>query len=193
MSVEYDETVLIGAVGLFERAVGYTRLSLRYVSHTALTSPTPCSGWNLGALLRHMDDSLAALQEAADVGYVALQPRTDDWAVDIVAALRARACALLGAWAGKPGDGEVSVAGRLVSGGILASTGALEVAVHGWDVARACGHHRPLPPRFAEELLELVPLLVSDDDRPVRFASPVHVPTLAPAGDRLLGFLGRPS
>lgn len=191
MSVEYGETALIGAVGLFERAIGYTRLCLGDVSHTKLTGPTPCSGWSLGALLRHMNDALIALQEAADVGYVALQPATDDWSVDIVAALRARACALLGAWAGRSGDSEVSVAGCPVPAEILASTGALEVAVHGWDVARACGRRRPLPPRLAEELLDLAPLLVSDDDRPVRFAAPVDVGALGSPGHRLLGFLGR--
>lgn len=182
---------LAGAVGLFERAIGYTRSSLRYVTHTAMACPTPCADWNLGALLRHMDDALIALQDAADIGYVDLQPRTDDPAVDIVAALRVRACALLGAWAGKDGDGEISVAGSPMAAGVLASTGALEVAVHGWDVARACGRDWQLPPRLAEDLLELAPLLVSDDDRPVRFAPPVDVRPLAPPGERLLAFLGR--
>ena len=139
----YAPTALIGAVGLFERAIGYTRSNLGYVTSTAMACPTPCAGWDLGDLLRHMDDALIALQEAADIGYVGLQPRTDDPAVDIVAALRARACALLGAWVGRDGDGPVSVAGSPVPADVLASTGALEVAVHGWDVARACGHERP--------------------------------------------------
>ena len=65
------------------------------------------------------------------------------------------------------------------------------MAVHGWDVARACGRDRPVPPSLAEELLDLSPLFVSAADRPGRFAPPVDVPPLAGPGDRLVAFLGR--
>jgi uncharacterized protein (TIGR03086 family) len=74
---------------------------------------------------------------------------------------------------------------------LLACTGALEISVHGWDVARACGHDRPLPVPLAVDLLSVAPLLVDDADRPGRFAGPVDVPPSAGAGDRLLAFLGR--
>jgi uncharacterized protein (TIGR03086 family) len=183
---------LVGALGLFERAVGYTRASLQLVTLDRMANPTPCRGWDLRALLRHVDDSLAALQEAADVGYVGLDPDvTDDESADIVATLRTRVRSLLGAWTNNDGAALVSVAGRRLPASVLASTGALEIAVHGWDLAWACGHRRPLPPQLAEEMLGLVPLLVSDQDRPARFAAPVDVPPLAPPGDRLLAFLGR--
>ena len=39
---------------------------------------TPCRGWDLLDLLRHMDDSLAALTEAAEIGYVDLVPVRGD-------------------------------------------------------------------------------------------------------------------
>jgi uncharacterized protein (TIGR03086 family) len=67
----------------------------------------------------------------------------------------------------------------------------VEIAVHGWDVAQACGRPRPIPPQLAEELLQLAPLLVTDADRPGRFAPPVAVPAGASPGDRLVAFLGR--
>ncbi|CAN5204050.1 maleylpyruvate isomerase family mycothiol-dependent enzyme [soil metagenome] len=181
---------LVGALGLLGRAIDYTRASLRLVTSEALTRPTPCRRWDLGALLRHMHDSLGTLHEAGAVGYVALEP-AEPGPGEIVSALRSRACDLLGAWSRNDGSELISVAGCPLTAGVLASTGALEVAVHGWDVARACGVRRPLPPELAAELLELVPLLVSDRDRPARFAAPVDVPPLAPAGDRLLAFLGR--
>jgi hypothetical protein len=73
----------------------------------------------------------------------------------------------------------------------VTSTGALEVAIHGWDVARSCGHRRPIPRSLAEEMLELSPLFITDADRPVRFAAPVDVPPLAGPADRLVAFLGR--
>jgi uncharacterized protein (TIGR03086 family) len=73
----------------------------------------------------------------------------------------------------------------------VTSVGAVEIAVHGWDVAQACGHPRPIPPQLAKELLRLAPLLVTDADRPGRFAAPVAVPAHASPGDRLVAFLGR--
>lgn len=45
---------------LLERAIGYARGALARV----LTRQTPCSEWDLLALLEHMDDSLLALPEA---------------------------------------------------------------------------------------------------------------------------------
>jgi uncharacterized protein (TIGR03086 family) len=85
----------------------------------------------------------------------------------------------------------VSVGGCPVPTSIVTSVGAVEVAVHGWDIAQACGQPRPVPPGLAEELLLLVPLLVTGSDRPSRFAAAVAAPPGASPGDRLIAFLGR--
>ena len=67
-----------------------------------------------------------------------------------------------------------------------------EVAVHGWDVARACGLDAPVPPALAEELLALCHLLVHDADRPTRFAGRLDWSLdLDNPSDRLVAFLGR--
>ena len=177
---------------LLERAVGYTRTSLRLVAHTDLAARTPCAEWDLGSLLQHMDDSLAAFTEAAEIGYVDLVPvREADPDLLLVDRLRGRACALLGAWAQRPGTGPVVVRDRELRSDVLAAAGALEIAVHGWDVAQACGVDRPLPAALAVDLLDVVPLLVSDADRPGRFADPVDVPMRAGPSTRLLASVGR--
>jgi uncharacterized protein (TIGR03086 family) len=185
--------VLTGGFALLERAMGYTLGGLVLVTPAAMSNPTPCRGWDVRALLLHMNDSLLALHEAIALGCVGLDPAGDygDCAVDPVATLRNRACQMIGAWANARGPGEISIADRALSPGIVAATGAVEVAVHGWDVSRACGRDRPVPPALAEELLELCPLFVSGADRPARFAAPVEVSPLASPGDRLVAFLGR--
>ena len=177
---------------LLERAVGYTRTSFQLVAGTDLTARTPCTGWDLLGLLRHMNDALAAFTEAAEIGYVDLVPvRGTDPAAELVERLKGRASALLAAWAHHPGTGQVSVADRELRSDLLAAAGSLEIAVHGWDVAQACGVDRPLPRALALELLEVVPLIVHDTDRPHRFADPVDVPPHARASTRLLAALGR--
>jgi uncharacterized protein (TIGR03086 family) len=182
---------MIDPLGMLERAIGYTRSSLLLVSSVALTNATPCQDWDLRGLLHHMDDSLVALTEAADLGYVGLAPcRESIGADDLVAMIRTRACTLLGVWSSAAATA-VSVAGVPLPSRLLVSTGALEIAVHGWDVAQACGHGRPLPPELAEDLERLAHGLVGEADRPARFARPVDVPRSTPASGRLLGFLGR--
>ncbi|PXY34200.1 TIGR03086 family protein [Prauserella coralliicola] len=176
---------------LLERAIGYTLGSLRLVSLDALPRATPCRLWDLGDLLGHLDDSLLALSEAADLGVVALDPPGRADPADLVGALRERACHLMGEWTATGGAGTISVAGSPLPGDLVAGAGAIEVAVHGWDVARACDTDRPIPRALARELLELSPLFVSGADRPARFAAPVAVSPLAGACDRLLAFLGR--
>jgi uncharacterized protein (TIGR03086 family) len=174
-------------VDLLERAVTYTLGSLHAVTPDALPRPTPCHDWDLRALLRHLVDSLTALREAADDGHVDLEPVEVDHD-DLVATTRDHARRLLGAWTARDGRPEVSIGGCPLTTDIVARAGALEVAVHGWDVARACGVARPIPPALADELYPLALLLVSDADRPARFAAPVRPATPA---DRLLAYLGR--
>ncbi|RYU10168.1 TIGR03086 family metal-binding protein [Nocardioides iriomotensis] len=196
MSTDFAAGGALGAVllegpALLERAVGYTRISLGLLPGAAPNAPTPCSDWDLTRLLRHMDDSLAAFTEAAETGYVAPAGPPEPEPALLAASLRDRACRLLGAWAHQSGRARVSVFGHDVSGSLVAATGALEIAVHGWDVARACGVDRPLPEELAATLLAIAPLVVDPADRPRRFAPPYAVPPTATASERLLAFLGR--
>ena len=84
----------------------------------------------------------------------------------------------------------VHIAGRLVTAGALAGAGALEIAVHGWDMSQACGHGQPIPPDLAAGLLAIAPLLVPSARHPL-FAAPVSVAPEAGASDQLTAFLGR--
>jgi uncharacterized protein (TIGR03086 family) len=169
---------VVAAVDLLDRAVAYTRLCLYDVTPTALTHPTPCARWDLAALLDHMDDSLAAFAEAS-AGYLDLRPlpdasRRSSGAPDlaVIDRLRSRACTLLAAWS------EPSVA-RVVLGDpssrvtlaaeVLVGVGALEIAVHGWDVTQATGVRRTLPAALADDLLPVASAYVTDADRPGRF------------------------
>ena len=180
------------AVGLLERALGYALGSLQSVTAQALSWPTPCRAWNVAALLDHVDESLASLHEAVVIGHVGLGADPNGPAeIDPVARLRMRACTLLGAAAGSEDTTVVSVGDEELPRGMMYGVGALEVAVHAWDLALACGTRRPIPPELAQALLPVASLVVTDADRPARFAAPVDVAASADQASRLLAFLGR--
>ncbi|EME23399.1 TIGR03086 family metal-binding protein [Rhodococcus triatomae] len=181
-----DPLALLGA------AVRYTDLNLRAVRPDDLSRPTPCSQWNLAELLRHMDESLAVLEEAVLDRSVLLRPVDHSaLAADPAAALRERACRMLRSWERDAASGGVRVGDAMLPVEIAAAAGALDVAVHGWDVGRALGRARPVPADLAAELEVCAALFVSDADRPARFGPPLPVPPWAGPGERLLALLGR--
>jgi uncharacterized protein (TIGR03086 family) len=181
---------LVGGVAVLERAVAYLLGCLVRVSPEALDRPTPCRHWDVYDLLGHLDDSMAALAEAVEVGRVdrlAPAPLTGD----VIGGVRDRASRLLGGWTNAGGSAAVRVAGAPITMPVVAGVGAIEITVHGWDVAAACGRPPVIPGELADELLDLAALLVRAWDRPARFAPPVRVSPGAEPGERLLAFLGR--
>jgi uncharacterized protein (TIGR03086 family) len=182
---------LLGGVGLLERAVDYLLDTLKPVTPASLSNSTPCSDWDLRVLLEHLDESLTTLAEAADTGVVGVYPGSaESTHTDLIASVSNHARATVRTWT-RTGRSLVAVNGWPLTSTIVVSTGALEVAVHGWDIARACGRHQPIPAHLAEDLLALSTVLVTEHDRPVRFAPPVLVPPTASPSEQLVAFLGR--
>jgi uncharacterized protein (TIGR03086 family) len=173
---------------LLERSLAYALGSVAGVEAGSLGRGTPCAEWDLGELLGHLEDSLDALHEGLTGGRIGLFP--GEPAADPACGFRRRACAVLGAWAAGPGE-RVLVGERPLDVRVMAAVGAVEIAVHGWDVAQACGRPRPIPGPLAAELLSIARCVVGDEDRGVRFGAPVQVPPRARIEVRLLGFLGR--
>jgi uncharacterized protein (TIGR03086 family) len=189
MNAGRPSLALVGGVAVLERAIAYALGSLALITPGALIRPTPCPGWELRHLLEHLYDSMTALQEAAETGCVSCVPVPPG--EDVVSLLRDRAVRLLGAWANADRSAVMCVDGKPVTAPLIAGAGAIEVTVHGWDIAAACGQRRPIPADLAGELLELSVVLIRESDRPGRFGPPVTVPADARPGDRLLAFLGR--
>jgi uncharacterized protein (TIGR03086 family) len=180
---------LAAGVAVLERSISYALGSLALVTPPMLIRPTPCPRWDLRDLLHHLSDSMAALQEAAVRGEVSLTPVADGDAV--IPETRDRAVRLLGAWTHGPSASTVRVEAAPLTAPLVAGAGAIEVTVHGWDVAQACGSPRPIPPDLADELLDLALILLRHPDRPGRFASPLRPPPDAGPSTRLLAFVGR--
>jgi uncharacterized protein (TIGR03086 family) len=144
-------------------------------------------------LLRHANESLAALLEAVGAGCVSAFPAAEPAAAaDPTATFRERAGRLADACAGAgSGDRVIVIADRFLPLHAVAGLGALEIALHGWDISRACGVRRPIPQALAADLLVIAALLVTEDGRDPLFGPPVTPAPAAGPSDQLAAFLGR--
>ncbi len=177
------------AIELLDRALGYTRGILAAVDADApaFSRRTPCHEWNLGQLLAHMEDALDAFAEGAS-GSVSLEPQIP--AVARTEALRRKACALLEAWS-RERPAVVAVGAQTAPTSVVAAAAALEITVHGWDVAQSIDRPTPIPDQLAASLLPVATALVAPPDRGQLFAPMLEVPDDSSAEVHLLAFLGR--
>ena len=186
---------LTAAPGLLGHAVSYALATTAHATSQDLPLATPCEEWDLRTLLLHVSDSLGVLAAALRAGQVGLGPppaHEPTAGADPVAYLRRQARDLLGACAAASAEERlVAIADRELTASMVTAAGAIEIAVHGWDISMACGVRRPLPPDLAAGLLPLAPLLIPGATRAGLFADPVPVPEPACPGDRLVAFLGR--
>jgi uncharacterized protein (TIGR03086 family) len=154
---------------------------LRLVGPDDWQRPTPCSEWDVRALVNHVvgsDVRYRMLLRGAPIGQVEAT-RSADHLGDAVAAFVAAAHEVVACFAE---DGALDRIAHHVTGDRtgrqLLSMRILDLAVHAWDLARAIGADEGLDD-------ELVSFLLADT------ADPDDVPPGATPQDRLLQRMGR--
>lgn len=190
---------LTDARGLLEDAVRYALSVARHVPADLLRCPTPCAGWDLHMLLDHLGESVSTLAEGLATGFLGLQPAhaavlsagARDLGTDLVAALQLRCAVLLTASATAPPGLMITLGSHGLTASLMSCAGAIEIAVHGWDISAARGSPQPIPSTLADRMLQLAPLLVTDATRAGQFGQPVPAAPSATPGDQLVAFLGR--
>ena len=176
-------------VAVLDSAVTWTSDCLQLARSSPLDVPTPCADWDLGQLLTHMEDSLVAFEEAAEHGRVReVVLGGKGPSVDRVIRL---GCSMRAAWHARLTSAPISICDLALGRDTTVLVGALEIAVHGWDVARATGQDRRIPEDLAVRLYDVALAVVTRGERGTRFAPAVEVPPSAPTSTRLLAHLGR--
>ena len=169
---------------------------VRSLQPAALPSPTPCTEYDLRALVNHLlfwgpgleaaarKESLAPPAEAeSDVDLV-----VGDWKAALEAQVQAGVAAWSapGAWAGDTWMGPYELPAPVV-GGMLVG----ELVVHGWDLAQATGQR----PVWDDDVLEFLHGQVAYSAQTGRemgiYGPEVHVAGTAAALDRVLALTGR--
>jgi uncharacterized protein (TIGR03086 family) len=179
---------------LLDAAVSYALAGAATATPARLPRPTPCTSWDLQALLDHLADSIGEMTDLiGNAGATApAAPPGPSPEGGPVARLREQAARLRAASANpRAATRLLAIGDREITASMVAVTGAIEITVHGWDIFSACGTYRPVPPGLASALLPAAALLVTPRTRPGLFADPVQLPGSACPGDQLVAFLGR--
>ena len=183
----------------FEGAVASTAEIVKCTRPDQLDGPTPCTEWNVRALLNHVIGTLwlaEALFSDRPQGYPMAPgglPAADLAGDDPAAAYAEASAAALAAAAA--GDALTRVhptpLGDMPGPGLAGFT-TLDILVHGWDLAAASGQPADLDGRLAAHVLGFAEnALATPESRGGRIGKALAAPPGAPVTGRLVAFLGR--
>ena len=167
------------------------------VAEDQLDLATPCTEWDVRALLNHLLGTFALgaallsdTPPAVDVAPGEV-PATDLVGDDPLQAYRQAVERLLAAAGGDALQRAHSTPLGEMPGAVLGGMTALDILVHGWDLAVATGQDATLDDALAEPALGFARETITDDSRASRIGPEVPVPADASATDRLVAYLGR--
>ncbi|MCB0998178.1 MAG: TIGR03086 family protein [Acidimicrobiales bacterium] len=169
---------------MFERAASVASELARSARPEQMGLPTPCTEWDVAALLEHMAGGPAYMAGAVGADETAVQGWPD-----------AAAVAAVSAWLAEPGALDrrcMSPAGFEWSVAEAAAGTAMDQLIHTWDLAVALGADRTLDADLVEAVNAMFLPHMPDVGRQAGFVS-AAVPIDADASpqDVLLGAMGR--
>ena len=177
---------MLDPVTLFERAATDAVAMTELVGPDQRGAPTPCTEWDVTALMDHMVGGTAYLLTALG--------RETVVASAVTGAYRAQVARCADALR-EPGALELccmSPAGFEWAVGEAAVGTAMDQLVHTWDLAVAIGGDRSLDPELVETVVAMFLPQMPEIGRQAGIVGPeVAVPAGASAQDRLLGAMGR--
>jgi len=183
---------------LHRRAIAQTETAVAAVTPDQFTLPTPCTEYDVRALLSHIIGGLtrAALVGEGDPDALA-RPATAEGVPDDgwPAAYRAAAGRVTAAWADDAKlDTLVEVPWGKVPGRFALAGYIQEILAHGWDLAKATGQETERDPELALWSLTTAKRILPPEIRAaadVPFGPVVAVPPTATPYTQLAAWLGR--
>ena len=165
------------------------------VDPAQFADPTPCTEWDVRALLNHLILWTSySLERRAQGESVAPELMEHDFAAEpgFAAAYRAQLDRALAAWADPAvWDRKLNVMGAATPAADVAALMVAEMVLHGWDLAVATGQPYTVPAATAVAALEAIDANAELFRQYQGFADPVPVPPDAPVLAQALALSGR--
>ncbi|MGH8986128.1 MAG: TIGR03086 family metal-binding protein [Acidimicrobiia bacterium] len=179
-------------------AISSTRPIVQGTTPAQFDRPTPCTAWDVRALLNHIVGTLWSAQALLTdtqpphgLGPGGL-PDTDLVGDNPIAAYKeGAAAARAAAGAGEALEESHQTPLGEMPGAGLAGFASLDLLVHGWDLARATGQAASFDEELVAHCFGFAQQVITDQMRGPLIGSPVPVPDAAPPIERLAGFMGR--
>jgi uncharacterized protein (TIGR03086 family) len=181
---------------IHQRAMTQTGSIVAAVRPDQLGLPTPCTEYDVRALLSHIVGGLNRIALVGEgAGALAVPARADGVPDDgWLAAYRSARARAAAAWADDATlDALVEVPWGKVPGRIALSGYVQEILTHGWDLARATGQPTELDPGLASWVLAVARRILPPEPRggEIPFGPVVAVPPGAGPYAQLAAWLGR--
>jgi uncharacterized protein (TIGR03086 family) len=179
----------------FTRAVQHFREKVHAVADDQWTNQTPCTEWDVRALVNHLVNEALWVKPLIDgrtIEEVGDRLDGDVLREDPVRVYDASAQVAAAAFEA-PGalDAPCAVSYGPVPGSVYAGHRLIDVLIHGWDLAVATDQDTTLDPGLVEACLAVVEPQADQFQASGAFGTHVDVPAGADVQTRLLGLLGR--
>ena len=175
-------------VDLYEAAVRHTRAVVAGVKSEQLNNPTPCSEWNVQALLNHLVEGIGF----ASGILLGLGPQPAPTAGSTLETYDAGTAKVLEI-ARTAGTLEKRVSSPIgeMAGGEFLATVFMDTLIHGWDLAKATGQDTRLEPTLATICYSVAVPIAEPGRQGGAFGPEVEVSRDANPQDKILGLTGR--
>jgi uncharacterized protein (TIGR03086 family) len=184
----------VDPLDLYERGSAWTAAKMAAVGREQFGDATPCTKWDVRALLNHIigGGHLYALIGRGEYTGALFGGDRDFIGEDHVASFEAARRDVLETYR-EPGALDRTVKGTVGEGLGLHMLALIFVdhMVHGWDLATATGQDATMSPEPADVAWEILSGQIQDEWRPLAFAGIVELPDDARTQDKLLAYTGR--
>lgn len=162
------------------------------VAPEQLGNATPCSEWDVRALLAHLFGVTKNIGAAVEAGRPTGDPYEVPLSDDLAGQFRSIADSTLAAWTTAGLDGETDIGAGTMPRDAAIGINLLDTATHSWDLARATGQPEELPAELAGLILGICRGFITDEIRgSAGFAPEVPLSPDASPTHQLVAFLGR--
>jgi uncharacterized protein (TIGR03086 family) len=170
----------------------HTHAVIAGVRADQMTNATPCTEWDVQALLGHTLGVVAGIGGGVRGDEAPADKSSFVLADDPAAQFRAIADGTLAAWRQADLDSEINIGAGPMPGTAALSINLLDTSTHAWDIARATGQPDELPEELASLVLGICQNFVTDELRGFAgFHPAVDVPDDSSTTAKLVAFLGR--